>query len=114
MQGMLADPKVKQESGGDMEALYVAVPPKATLELVPKPPKTMLSVALHGDAGDLESRDGGESSAAVLYADLEEGEDAETDHLIQVRTCLTATTVGASRHSMAATLDQCGQPHLPI
>ena len=94
---MLSELKVKQESDVDAEAFHMAVPPKATMELVPQPPKTLVSVALHGDAGDLHSRSGDESSAAVVYADMEgcrEDEDAETEHLIQVGSVLKLRAVG--------------------
>lgn len=86
LQEMLTELKAKQESDADVEALHLAASQKATVELVSQPTRTTVSVALHGEAGELHSRGGSESSAAVIYADLEEGEDTETEHLIQVCT----------------------------
>ncbi|CAL8462528.1 g2061 [Coccomyxa elongata] len=106
LKGMLTELKVKQESDVDVEALHLAAPQKATVELVPQPPKTTVSVALHGDAGELHSRGGGESSAAVIYADLEEGEDAETEHLIQARRADHSSASSSGAQATAKTADQ--------
>lgn len=84
---MLAELKKKEAAEGDLEACQVAAPQKATVELVPQPPKTVVSVALHGDHGHmhgdtlLHARYGG---SALADADPEEGAEEEMEQLIQV------------------------------
>ncbi len=83
---MLAELRRKKEEVVDLEASQG--PHKATVELVPQPPKTAVSVALHGDEGESRrSRDGmsgGEASSAQPLDYLEDGGDRESESLIQV------------------------------
>lgn len=83
---MLAELRKKQEPVSDVEASQAPALHKATVELVAQPPKTAVSVALHGNegnhSGDVVSA-GNSSSAEPLYH-LAEVNDGESERLIQV------------------------------
>ena len=84
---MLAELRKKQEPVSDVEASQAPALHKATVELVAQPPKTAVSVALHGNEENLHSGDvvsaGNSSSAKPLYH-LAEVNDGESERLIQV------------------------------
>ncbi|KAK9906732.1 hypothetical protein WJX75_007016 [Coccomyxa subellipsoidea] len=88
LKGMLAELRKKQEPVSDVEASQAPALHKATVELVAQPPKTAVSVALHGNEENLHSGDvvsaGNSSSAKPLYH-LAEVNDGESERLIQAR-----------------------------